>query len=269
MYQKEIDSLNKWFKGIPGAITAFSAGVDSSLVAFLAHRFLGPRAIACISISPSLKRKDYQLAIDFCKEFEIPLEIIETREISDPNYYNNPANRCFCCKTHLYRDLGKVRVKYPNHVLLNGTNTDDFGDYRPGIQAAKDHQVRSPLAECSINKKQVRALARHFGLPNWNKPASPCLSSRVPYGQLITVEKLQQIELAEEILNQYGFSDVRVRHYQQQARIEVPADLVPQLKEKLDNIMPSIKQLGFTDCLIDEEGLVSGKLNRNLPLQHG
>lgn len=265
MLNKKIDQLEKWFQSVEGTITAFSGGIDSSLVLFLSRKFLSKeKAIGCISISPSLKRKDYDLAKSFCQTYDIHLEVIETQEIKDENYFSNPSNRCFFCKSHLYQDLQEVCNKYPNFIVLNGTNRDDFGDYRPGLQAARNYEVKSPLADCQLSKAYIRSLAQHFGLPNWNKPASPCLSSRVPYGQQITIEKLQQIEAAEDILNTYGFEDVRVRHYHNTAKVEVPVHQLETLRLHFGEISPAILALGFQHCTIDEEGLISGKLNRSL-----
>ena len=264
MFEKEIHTLEKWFEQHRGTITAFSGGVDSALVLFLSHRFLGEKAVGCISISPSLKRKDYAEAIEFCQKYGIQLEIIETKEIKDQNYLSNPANRCYFCKSHLYTDLNEVRKKYPGFSLLNGTNSDDFQDYRPGLQAAREHEILSPLAECHLNKERVRSLAQYFGLPNWNKPASPCLSSRVPYGDLITPFKLKQIEEAESILNNLGFAEVRVRHYGTEAKIEVPTKELARLKACKEEITLAFHSIGFDSCRIDDEGLVSGKLNRAL-----
>jgi len=269
MQNGKIEKLREWFLPLKGTVTAFSGGVDSSLVLYLSKKFIPKHTVASISISPSLKRKDYQLARDFCKQYDIKLEVIETKEIEDENYYTNPSNRCFFCKTHLYQDLQKVKEKFPGYTILNGINKDDFGDYRPGIKAARDHEIRSPLSDCGLKKEDIRELARYFGLPNWDKPASPCLSSRVPYGHHINEEKLSQIESAEEILNGYGFQDVRVRHYDREARIEVPDKMLEKLREKFDRISSEIQNLGFERCIIDEEGLVSGKLNRSLQLQHG
>ncbi|MDX2249146.1 MAG: ATP-dependent sacrificial sulfur transferase LarE [Bacteroidia bacterium] len=262
MIHAQIQILEKWFEGKAGTLTAFSGGIDSTLVLFLSGKFLGDRAIGCMSVSPSLKRKDYAFAQEFCRRFGLRLEIIETAEVHDPNYLANPANRCYFCKSHLYHDLTRMLQKYPGYALLNGTNTDDFGDYRPGLQAAAEHQVLSPLADCGLSKADVRNLARHFGLPNWNKPASPCLSSRVPYGNTITEEKLRQIETAEGILNAWGFEDVRVRHLGTEAKIEVPTAELPRLLAHAEAIQAAICQLGFETCSIDTEGLVSGKLNR-------
>ncbi len=264
MLEQKIKDLEQWFAGHAGTITAFSGGIDSALVLFLSHRFLGDKAFGCISISPSLKRKDYAEAIDFCDQFGIHLEIIETKEIEDENYLSNPANRCYFCKSHLYTDLNLLKERFPGHTLLNGTNKDDYKDYRPGIQAANEHEIQSPLADCGLVKSDVRALGKYFGLPNWNKPASPCLSSRVPYGNFITPYKLKQIENAETVLNDYGFNEVRVRHYGKEAKIEVPSEEIERLKGLIEPIQEKFTTLGFESCRIDEEGLVSGKLNRAL-----
>lgn len=264
MDSAQLASLKTWFSTHPGTITAFSGGIDSALVLYLSHKFLGEKAIGCISISPSLKRRDYAEAIAFCAQYEIKLEVIETQEIYDENYLSNPSNRCYFCKSHLYTDITVLAKKYPGYSLLNGTNTDDLGDYRPGLQAASEHKILAPLADCGLNKEDVRALGKHFGLPNWNKPASPCLSSRVPYGNSISIEKLQQIEAAETVLNQLGFEEVRVRHYGEEARVEVPKHVLPKLISHSIKIETAFAHLGFAKTVIDEEGFVSGKLNRAL-----
>ncbi len=264
MIEEQLKKLENWFAGRQGTITAFSGGVDSTLVLYLSKLFLDDRGIGCMSISPSLKRKDYAFGIEFCRQNDIHLEIIETREVEDENYFSNPANRCFFCKSYLYFDLQKIKRKYPDYEVLNGTNTDDFQDYRPGLEAAQNFKILSPLVDCGLDKEAVRIMANHFKLPNWDKPASPCLSSRIPYGNIITVEKLKQVEAAEEILNQHGFDDVRVRHYGEEARIEVPAHLLDKLRQRFPSIEASIRSLGFTHCVVDGEGLVSGKLNRVL-----
>jgi uncharacterized protein len=262
--QAHLDRLSDWFDPLSGSITAFSGGVDSALVLYLSKQFLGEQALGCISVSPSLKRKDRDEAIAFCERYDIALRLIETREIDDAGYAANPPDRCWYCKTHLYRDLTAIADRHPGYALLNGTNSDDLGDYRPGLRAATAFEVRSPLAECGITKAEVRALARHFGLPNHDKPASPCLSSRVPYGEPVSIEKLGQIEAAEGVLNRRGFIDVRVRHFGAEARIEVPGTDIARLRADFATIATEIEALGFERCSLDEEGLVSGKLNRVL-----
>ncbi|MDR1161286.1 MAG: ATP-dependent sacrificial sulfur transferase LarE [Tannerellaceae bacterium] len=257
--------LEDWFRERKGSIVAFSGGIDSALVLFLAGKIQGKsNAIGVISHSESLKTKDFEQAKAFCRQFDISLEVIKTREIDDEQYRRNPQNRCFFCKQHLYRELQAVKEKYPLFDVLNGTNYDDLGDYRPGLQAAANYQIQSPLVDCKVTKEDIRLLARYFGLPNWNKPASPCLSSRIPYHQVITAEKLKQIEQAEDILNTLGFKDVRVRHYGASAQVEVPADELPRLYSLSDTVAGQLKAIGFEHVRIDPEGLVSGKLNRSI-----
>lgn len=261
---EKIEQIESWFSLHKSkVIVAFSGGVDSCLVAFLARKFLGKEnSMAVIADSPSLKRKDLDIAKAFCNQFDIPLEVVKTRELKNPNYASNPIDRCYFCKFTLYDELKLMGEKYPGATILNGQNFDDLGDYRPGIKAAKEFRVYKPLADCNFTKEDIRAMARHFDLPTWDKPASPCLSSRIPYGQEVTVEKLRQIEEAEDMLNSLGFNDVRVRHYGDKARIEVPANQLERLKLHESAIKDNIKDLGFKQCEIDEEGLVSGKLNR-------
>ena len=259
----KLEKLEKWYSGRKGSIVAFSGGVDSTLVLFLARKFQGKEnAIGIISNSESLKKKDFKLAHSICESFDIRLEVIKTNELADERYNENPANRCYFCKEHLYSDLTAIKEKYPGFDVLNGTNFNDFGDYRPGLQAAANYKILSPLADCQVNKDEVRQIARFFHLPNWDKPASPCLSSRVPYFHSITPKKLQQIEEAENLLNEMGFNDVRVRHYDTYGKIEVPRSEVEKLLLLKDEVSAKMASLGFEKCLIDEEGLISGKLNR-------
>ena len=265
MSDTPLERLESWFTTINGSLTAFSGGVDSALVLYLAHRFLGDRAVGVIADSPSLKRSDLQQAKDFCAKFGIQLRIIETQELDKESYASNPFNRCYYCKDTLYETMNVLADEYPGFTILNGTNTDDLGDYRPGLQAAKERSARSPLAECQIDKSTVRSLALEFHLPNWDKPASPCLSSRIPYGNAVTREKLSQIEAAEQILTKLGFIEARVRHFDKEAKIEVPTKDLPRLQQLGTAPLDAIKALGFETVIIDNEGLVSGKLNRALP----
>ena len=262
---EKLDLLESWFRQRKGSIVAFSGGIDSTLVLYLARKFQGrDGAIGVISNSESLKNKDFKLAQSFCEEFDIQLRVIKTDELSDSNYSENPINRCFFCKDHLFHDLQEMKKEYSDFEVLSGTNYDDLGDYRPGIDAAQKNLVMSPLVDCKVTKDEIREIARHFNLPNWNKPASPCLSSRIPYNQAVTLEKLKQIEAAEDILNSYGFDDVRVRHFGTFGRIEVQKDDLDKLLSIKDNVYNDIKKLGFARVEIDDEGLVSGKMNRVL-----
>lgn len=263
--QNKIQQLEKWFSKRKGSIVAFSGGIDSTLVLFLARKFQGKQsAIGAISNSESLKNKDFELAQDFCNVFDINLEIIKTLELSDERYNQNPENRCYFCKEHLFHDLQTIKEKYPEFDVLSGTNYDDLGDYRPGLQAAAKYKVLSPMVDCNLTKEELRQIAKHYNLPNWDKPASPCLSSRIPYNHQITKEKLQQIEDAENILNDFGFKDVRVRHYGSYGQIEVQKEELEKLHLVEDEVIGKIKNVGFNELKIDKEGLVSGKLNRIL-----
>ncbi len=263
--QQKLSSLESWFKGYEGSIVAFSGGIDSTLVLYLARKFQGKEnAVGVISNSESLKQKDFTLAQNFCLQFDIHLEVIKTQEIDDERYSQNPINRCFFCKEHLYTDLSAIAAKYPGFKVLNGANFDDLGDFRPGMDAAKKLSVLSPMIDCKITKEDIRQIARHFELPNWDKPASPCLSSRMPYGHKVTREKLSQVESAENILNEYGFEDVRVRHFGTYGRIEVRKDDLQKLKLVQDEIVNKISALGFDSVEVDDEGLVTGKLNREI-----
>jgi len=263
--QEKLNLLEQWFRQRKGSIVAFSGGIDSTLVLYLARKFQGQEnAIGVISNSESLKNKDFNLAQSFCNEFDIQLRVIKTDELSDSNYSENPINRCFFCKDHLFHDLQELKKEYAGFEILSGTNYDDLGDYRPGIDAAQKNQVTSPLVDCKVTKEQIREIAKHFNLPNWNKPASPCLSSRIPYNQAVTLEKLKQIEAAEDILNSYGFEDVRVRHFGTFGRIEVQKDDLEKLLSIKEKVYGELKNLGFARVEIDDEGLVSGKMNRVL-----
>lgn len=256
--------IEKWFgENCFQVIVAFSGGVDSCLVAFLARKFLGKENVtAVIADSPSLKRKDLDTGKSFCEEFDINLKIIYTKELENANYTSNPIDRCYFCKFTLYDELRLIAEKYPETIILNGQNFDDLGDYRPGIKAATEFMVLKPLADCNFSKSDIREMAFNFGLPVWDKPASPCLSSRIPYGQEVTLEKLSQIEEAENMLNALGFEEVRVRHFGKVAKIEVQAIYIDKLKLHEEIIRKNIIDIGFKYCEIDEEGLVSGKLNR-------
>ena len=261
----KLSLLETWFSKRKGSIVAFSGGIDSTLVLFLARKFQGKdHAIGVISNSESLKSRDFELAGDFCRDFDIHLEVIKTDELNDERYNKNPENRCYFCKEHLFHDLQSMKDKYPNFDVLSGTNYDDLGDYRPGLQAAKKFKVLSPMVDCNLSKDELRQIAHHFDLPNWDKPASPCLSSRIPYHHMITREKLKQVEAAENILNEYGFKDVRVRHYGTYGQVEVQKGELEKLRLIEDEVKDKIRAVGFPDLKIDMEGLVSGKLNRVL-----
>ncbi len=261
----KIESLKKWFQSNRGSIVAFSGGIDSSLVLYMARLVQGKdKVIAIISKSESLKNKDFELAKFFTEKYDIKMETIYTNELSDDRYNENPFNRCFYCKEHLYKDIQFIQEKYPDFLILNGTNFDDYDDFRPGLKAANLYNVHSPLADCKITKHELRQIAEYYELPNWDKPASPCLSSRIPYNHRITRSKLEQVEQAENFLNSYGFNDVRVRHYGRYGKIEVKQEELTRLFKIKDQVSKKMTEIGFKAFEIDTEGLVSGKLNRVL-----
>jgi uncharacterized protein len=262
----KINLLKTWFdKRSTKVIVAFSGGIDSCLVSFLSRKFLGKeKVLAVISKSPSLKQKDLDIAINFCKRYDIDLEIIETNEFENPDYTSNPINRCYFCKINLYDELKNISTKFPYSVILNGQNFDDLGDYRPGIKAGEEFNILHPLADCKLSKNEIREIAHNFGLPTWDKPASPCLSSRIPYGQEVTIEKIKRIEEAENFLNELGFNEVRVRNLNNSAMIEVSKNRIDEIVGLKDTVSSKLLEIGFDSVMIDSEGFVSGKLNRAL-----
>jgi len=258
------NQLKTWFKTHPKILVALSGGVDSCLAAYLARHFLGKaNVVAIIGDSPALKRRDYKEALDFCALHDIQQHTVAPGEINDPRYNQNPEDRCFWCKNSLYTVMGQVRMeKYSDFFMINGSNKSDLGDYRPGLKAADKYKVLSPLADCNFEKEDIRQMAWHFDLQEWDKPASPCLSSRFPYGTGITLDKLKMVEQAEELVNRYGFKDVRARYRSGDASIEVPANDVSRLMKYIPELNKQLQRIGFKKVFVDEEGLVSGKLNR-------
>ncbi|MGK0223516.1 MAG: hypothetical protein ACI9ON_002761 [Limisphaerales bacterium] len=245
-------------------IVAFSGGVDSSLVAFVAGQVLGERALAVTSASASLKRADLLLAKELASEWGIQHKVIVTDELANPNYRSNPANRCFYCKSSLYTFLDELSTQQHVEVVLNGTNTDDLGDHRPGLVAADNYAVRSPLSECDFNKADIRALAHELGLRNADKPQAACLSSRFPYGTEITLDLLAQVEAAEEVLFELGFDQCRVRHHGDVARLEIPKTQLAQALEQAEELQAKISETGYHYVALDLGGFQSGSLNKTL-----
>jgi uncharacterized protein len=243
---------------------AYSGGVDSSLVAAIAHEQLGEQALAITGVSPSLAPHLLLEARQQAAWLGMRHREVSTLELEDPSYTSNPQDRCYACKRELHRHLAPIAAEASGALVLDGVNQDDLGDHRPGIAAAKEAGVRSPLAELGITKATVRRLSWALGFPWWDKPAQPCLASRFPYGESISSERLQRVGQAEAWLIQQGFDQVRVRSQGLAARVEVPeariADLMqPWLRHDL---VKTLLSLGFTSVSVDVEGLVSGKLNR-------
>ena len=255
---------------LESCVVAFSAGVDSTVVAKAAQLALGDRAVAVTGTSASLAEGELAEARRLAGRIGIRHEVISTDELDNPLYRQNAADRCFHCKTELYTHLAQYAGRWGLRVLVNGANADDAGDYRPGMEAARQYAVRSPLAECDLGKQQVRELAALWDLPVWNKPAAPCLSSRVAYGQEVTPERLAMIDRAEQYLRSHGLQAVRVRYHQGDlARIEVPLETVPQVcrADVRGGLVEHFQKLGFKFVTLDLEGFRSGSLNTLLPIE--
>ena len=260
----KLDAIKASLGAMDSALVAYSGGVDSSLVAFLAAEVLGAKALAVTSGSASLKRSDLALAKQLADEWGMRHRVIVTDELSKPDYRANPVNRCFHCKTSLYTALADIARQEGFAEILNGTNTDDLGDHRPGLIAAQDFAVRSPLVEAGVDKAGVRALAAHLGLDNAAKPQSACLSSRFPYGASINAERLAQVEQAEERLARLGFVEFRVRHHEDVARLEIGADELERALELRDTLQAEIQACGYRFVALDLGAFRSGSLNEGI-----
>jgi pyridinium-3,5-biscarboxylic acid mononucleotide sulfurtransferase len=263
---EKLHQLEAIFREMDQALVAYSGGIDSTLMAHVAHRVLGDRALAVTAISPSLLPDDLEDAKIQALEIGVMHRLIETHEMDNPNYTSNPINRCYFCKSELYDTLKPLAQEWGYSYIVDGVNADDLQDYRPGIQAAKERGTRSPLAEVGITKLEVRELARSLGLPWWNKPAQPCLSSRFPYGEAITVEKLRRVGQAERYLRTLGWQTLRVRSEGEVARIELPAEQIPVFvaQTNLEGLVQQFQSYGFVYVTLDLEGFRSGKLNQVL-----
>ena len=258
------DRLKSEIRGYKSVLVAFSGGIDSSLVAHVAAQELGDAALAVTSGSASLKRQDLDLTRHLAKQWRMQHKVIKTDELENPDYRANPIDRCFYCKTSLYLSLAEIASRQGYAYILNGTNCDDLGDHRPGLRAAEDYGVKSPLVDAGFEKSDIRALAEHLGLENAQKPQAACLSSRFPYGMQISEQLLSQVEQAENVLSSLGFRQFRVRHHEDVARLELPVDAFTRALEMRDDIESRIKACGYRFVALDLGGFRSGALNEGV-----
>ncbi len=263
--------LRESLRGMKHILVAYSGGVDSAFLIKVAREELGDQAQAVIGVSPSLMPEEHEEAVQLAERIGAPLRVVETHEMDDPNYASNPANRCYFCKSHLFDVLSGIARDEGFEAVCDGTNVDDLQEWRPGAQAGNERGVRSPLREAGLNKSEIRALSKGLGLPTWDKPAMPCLSSRIPYGTPVTAQALRMIGRGEAFLRSCGLREVRVRHYEDEgrftARIEVAPPEMPHLFAQREAINAALREAGYSTILLDLEGYRRGKMNDKIAPQ--
>ena len=265
--QGKLEALEAQLRQLGSVMIAYSGGVDSAFLAATAHRVLGDRMLAVLADSASLARRDMEQARAFAEAVGMPLRIIQTEELDKPEYQRNDANRCFHCKTELFEGMKALGAELGYVHIAYGMNADDTRDFRPGQRAAQEHDVLAPLAGAGLTKLEVRTLARAAGYSLWDRPAAPCLSSRVEYGRAVTREVLSQVEQAEESMRRLGFREFRVRHHGELARVEIARAEMPRAltMETLDAITSALRAAGYQYVTLDCAGFRSGSMNAILP----
>jgi uncharacterized protein len=265
----KLQALEDRLRALGGVMVAYSGGVDSAFLAATAHRVLGEKMLAVLADSASLARRDMEQARAFAQSMQMPLRVIQTEELDKPEYQRNDANRCFHCKTELFEGMKALGAELGFANIAYGMNADDTRDFRPGQRAAQEHEVLAPLADAGLTKLEIRTLAKAAGYTLWDRPAAPCLSSRVEYGRPVTREVLEQVERGEESLRQLGFREFRVRHHGELARVEIARSELQRAltMEMLDAITTALRKIGFQYVTLDTAGFRSGSMNVVLPAE--
>ena len=269
--EQKNQQLRAILRGFSRVIIAYSGGVDSAFLLKIAHQELGESATGIIGISPSLMPEEHDAAVELATQIGANLRVIETHEMDDENYASNPNNRCYFCKSHLFETLTKIAREENFDAVCDGTNLDDMNEWRPGAQAGTEKQIRSPLREVNLTKDEIRQLSRVLYLPTWDKPAMPCLSSRIPYGTPVTIEALRMIGRGEAFLRSQGLREVRVRHFDENGKLTARVEVAPEEIERAfalrEELIRVLKDAGYNSVLLDLEGYRRGKMNDAIATQ--